>query len=82
MAKDIGTSTKSFDEYIKKHDSTKPEKVISVNEFKGAFFSLKINKSAGHDDKSFSVLKKRFGVLHKPLLHIFNLSLQTGIFSR
>ena len=25
-------------------------------------------------------MKKCFGVLHKPLLHIFNLSLQTGIF--
>ena len=29
---------------------------------------------------SFNVVKKCFGVLHKPLLHIFNLSLQTGIF--
>ena len=75
LAKDIGTSTKSFNEYIKKHDTTQPEKVISVNEF-----SLKINKSAGYVDISFNVVKKCFGVLHKPLLHIFNLSLQTGIF--
>ena len=44
------------------------------------FFSLKINKSAGYDDISFSVVKKCYGVLHKLLLHIFNLSLQTGIF--
>ena len=80
LAKDIGTSTKSFNEYIKKHDTTQPEKVISVNELKDAFFSLKINKSAGYDDISFNVVKKCFGVLHKPLLHIFNLSLQTGIF--
>ena len=68
LAKDIGTSTKSFNEYIKKHDTTQPEKIISVNELKDAFFS------------SFNVVKKYFGVLHKPLLHIFNLSLQTGIF--
>ena len=80
MAKDIGTSTKSFNEYIKKHDTTQPEKVISVNELKDAFFLLKINKSTGYDDISFNVVKKCFGVLHKPLLHIFNLSLQTGIF--
>ena len=80
LAKDIGTSTKSFNEYIKKHDTTQPEKVISVNELKDAFFSLKINKSTGYDDISFNVVKKCFGVLHKPLLHIFNLSLQTGIF--
>ena len=44
LAKDIGTSTKSFNEYIKKHGTTQPEKVIPVNEFKNAFFSLKINK--------------------------------------
>ena len=54
--------------------------VISVNELKGAFFSFKINKSTSYDDISFNVVKKCFGVLHKPLLHIFNLSLQTGIF--
>ena len=58
LAKDIGTSTKSFNEYIKKHDTTQ----------------------TGYDDISFNVVKKCFGVLHKPLLHIFNLSLQTGIF--
>ena len=27
LAKDIGASTKSFNEYIKKHDTTQPEKV-------------------------------------------------------
>ena len=45
-----------------------------------SFFSLKISKSTGYDDISFNVVKKCFGVLHKPLLHIFNLSLQTRIF--
>ena len=81
LAKDIGTSTKIFKEYIKKHDTTQAEKVKSVNELKDAFFFLKINKSTGYDDISFNVVKKCFGVLHKPLLHIFNYSLQTGIFS-
>ena len=80
LAKDIGTSTKSFNECIKKHGTTQPEKAISVNELKDAFFSLKINKSTGYDDISFNVVKKCFGVLRKPLLHIFNLSLQTRIF--
>ena len=44
------------------------------------FFALKINKSAGYDNISFNIVKKCFGVLHKPLLHIFNCSIQTGIF--
>ena len=80
LAKDIGTSTKSFNEYIKKHDTAQPERVISANELKDDFFSLKINKSAGYDDIRFNAVEKCFGVLYKPLLHIFNLSLQTGIF--
>ena len=72
--------TKSFLECIKEHGTNQPEKVISVNEFKDVFFSLKIKKSAGYDGISFNFAKKCFGVLHKPPLHIFNLSLQTGIF--
>ena len=60
LAKDFGTSTKSFNEYIKKHGTTQPEKVISVNEFKNAFFSLRIDKSAGYDDTSFNVVKLLF----------------------
>ena len=47
---------------------------------KCSFLSLKRNKSASYDDISVNVVKKCFGVLRKPLLHIFNLSLQTGIF--
>ena len=47
LANDIGTSTKSFNEYIKKHDTTQPERVISVNELKDAFFPLNINRRAG-----------------------------------
>ena len=48
--------------------------------FCNAFFSLKINKSPGYDNNSFNVVKKCFGVLYKPLLHSFNLSIQTRIF--
>ena len=47
LAKDIGTSTKSFNEYIKKHDTTQPERVISVNELKDGFFPLNVNRRAG-----------------------------------
>ena len=57
LAKDIGTSTKSFDGYIKKHDTTQLEEIISVNELKDALFSLKINKRAGHHGISFNVVK-------------------------
>ena len=38
-----------------------------------AFFSLKINKSSGHDDISFNVLKMCFSSLFEPLKYLFNL---------
>ena len=41
---------------------------------------LGINKSHGFDGISFTVLKNCFGALHKPLLHVFNLSIVKGIF--
>ena len=52
---------------------------LSINELKDAFFSLDINKSPGFDDINFTVLKNCFGALHKPLLHVFNLSRIKGI---
>ena len=53
---------------------------MTVHELKEAFFYLKLNKSPGYDEVSFNVIKKCFGSLHKPLLHIFNVSLQNGTF--
>ena len=53
---------------------------MSINELKDAFFSLQTNKSPGHDEISFDVIKSCFGSLSKPLLHIFRLSLEEGIF--
>ena len=52
---------------------------MSINELKEIFFSLQTNKSPGHDIISFNVIKS-FGSLSKPLLHIFRLSLEEGIF--
>ena len=43
-------------------------------------FSLKTNKSPGYDEVSFNVIKQYFGPLDKLLLHIFNLSIEKGIF--
>ena len=57
LAKDIDTSTKSFND---KQGTTQTEKVVSANEFKDAYFSLKTNKSAGYDDISFNPVKKVF----------------------
>ena len=53
---------------------------LSISELKDAFFSLKINKSSGHDRVGFNVIKKCFGELCEPLKYLFNLSIVKGIF--
>ena len=57
-----------------------PDNPVSIRELKDAFFSLQANKRPGCDGISFTVVKHCFGSLHKLLLHIFNLSIQKGIF--
>ena len=53
---------------------------MSISELKEAFFSLQTNKSPGHDEISFNVIKGCFGPLSKPLLYVFRLSLEKRIF--
>ena len=50
-------------------------KPLSMNELQDAFFSLKINERSGVDD-----VKKRFGMLCKLLIYLFQLSLEKRVF--
>ena len=52
---------------------------LSINELKNDFFSLKINKSPGHDGVSFNV-NECFGELCERLKYLFNSSIVKGIF--
>ena len=56
------------------------EYALQDQELEEAFNSLKPNKSPGFDDISSSVVKFCASGIFNPLKHIFNLSLQTGIF--
>ena len=80
LAKKIETPAKTFETYLQKWNTIQPENPLTVNELKDAFFSLQTNKSLGHDGISFNVIKNCFGPLSNPLLNIFNLSLEKGIF--
>ena len=71
----IEKSYMNFEGYIKRCNSIQPEHLLSFNKRKDAFFSLEINKSPGFDGISLKVLKNCFGALHKPLLHVFSLSI-------
>ena len=81
LASKIKTSSnKSFHNYLKNSNSVLTEYCLSDKEFEEAFFSLKINKSAGYDDINYNVIKEIFQHIHRPLKHIFNLSITKGIF--
>ena len=53
---------------------------LSMNEFKDAFLSFKINKIPSYDDINFRVFKKCFRSLCEPLKYLFNLSIEKGVF--
>ena len=70
----------NFEGYVKKWNSIQPEYPLSINKLKDAFLSLDIKKSPGFDGISFTVIKSYFGILNKPSLHVFNLSIVKEIF--
>ena len=70
----------NIESFMKTCASTQAESTLTINELKDAFFSLKTNKSPGYDEIIFNVVKNCFGPLLKPLMFIFNLSLQKGSF--
>ena len=80
LANKIPNASKPFDSYITKANISMKSQLLSINELKDAFFSLKINKSPGHDGVSFNVIKKCFGELCELLKFLFNLSIVKGIF--
>ena len=71
---------KASNEFNNRYDPTQPEHAVIISKVKDAFFLLKMNKISGYNDISSNVHGKCFGNLHKSLLYIFNLSLQTVIF--
>ena len=70
----------TFENYLEAYNITQPEKDLTVNELKDAFFYLKSNRTPGYDELGFNVIKKCFGNLHKPLPQIFHVSLQNETF--
>ena len=79
-ASQIPKSSKTFETYINKVNVIMDSKLLSINELKDAFFSLKINKSSGIDNDSFNIIRKCFWVLCEPLIYLFQLSPENGAF--
>ena len=80
LASKIPKSSKTFETYINKLNVIIDSKPLLINKLKDAFFLLKINKRSGVDDVSFSIIKKCFAVLCEPLIYLFQISLEKGVF--
>ena len=80
LAAKIPPSNMNFDSYLQHACTIFAEKSVTEEELKKAFFSLKPNKTPGYDNINVNVVKKIYEELKTPLMRIFNLSLNTGIF--
>ena len=76
LANKIPNASKPFDSYITKANTSMESHPLSFNELRDAFFSLRINKSPGHNGVSFNVIKKCFAELCEPLLYSIYLTFQ------
>ena len=82
LATNIPMPSIPFEGFLKRVNTTLSSQSVLINELKDAFFfSLKTNKSPGADEINFSIIKHCFGELCGPLKYLFDLSLQSGVFS-
>ena len=80
LANKIPKSSKIFETYINKVNVMIGCKSFLINELKDAFFLLKVDKRSGVDNVSLSITKKCFGVLYKPVIYLFQQSLEKRAF--
>ena len=80
LAESIPKSKKNVESFLSGQYPILKESPLTDEELKIAFASLRPNKSPGFDDISSNVIRFVFYALIKPTKHIFNLSLNKGIF--
>ena len=80
LAAKISHGTTIFESYFPNSTAIFRENCLTEEEFKNAFFSLKTNKSPGYDNIHVNIIRNLYNELKTPLMNIFNLSLNTGIF--
>ena len=80
LASSIPASSEVFKQFMNVSKTVLQEYALQDQELEEAFSILKSNKNPGFDDISSSVVKFYANGTFNPLKHIFNLSLQTGIF--
>ena len=73
LATKIPPSNTNFESYLPNITTSFLEKPLKENEFKVAFFALKINKSPGNDKLHVNVIRKLYHELKIPLMNISSL---------
>ena len=80
LASKIPHSLISFENFLQGDYSSLEEKPITDDELNEALQTLETKKSSGYDDIFSDVIKDTSPSIFEPLRHIFNLSLEKGIF--
>ena len=57
LAKKVDSSSVNFHKNLEAYNITQPEKDLTFNELKDAFFSLKLNKSPGYEKLDLMLLR-------------------------
>ena len=80
LARKIPTASRTFERFLNKIDVTTPADLITINELKEAFFSLKTNKSPGYDEISSNAIINCFSELNDLLKHLLEKSIEKRVF--
>ena len=80
LANKIPQCDLTFKSYLPTINTTLNETMLSEDEFEEAFKLLKRNKSPGHDGLDVNIITSVYELIKKPLLKIFNESINLGIF--
>ena len=80
LANKIPQCDLSFKSYLPTINTTLNETMLSKDEFEEAFKSLKRNKAPGHDGLDVNIITSVYELIKKPLLKIFNESINLGTF--
>ena len=81
LANKIPQCDLTFKSYLPTVNTTLRKTVLSEYDFEEAFKSLKGNKSSGHDGLDVNIITSVYEFIKKPLLKIFNESINLGIFA-
>ena len=69
----------TFESFLPKVNTTLNKTVLSEDELEEAFKSLKRNETPGHDVLDANIITSVYELIKKPLLKIFNKSINLGI---